>query len=402
MKQRIALVTHCFESGGGVPSMTRYLNEVIQTSGEYDCDIISLSISAHDPLSVLVHSPRSWFSGVRLDRQTHAGIPFTRVGAFAGDLEFQRYTPRRVLTKLLESYDLVQFVVGAPQWVCAARETQKPILLWTATTLRADRASQINVAKPFRRAWLRAMTWICEKYERRGLQLASDCLALSDYTLDSMRRWLPCENASVAIPGINLNSFFPDANAEKRDFVCVCRLEDPRKNILLLCKAYKDLYDLNNEISNLLLVGPGPSPAVKCYIRDSGLGAKIQVVGAKKGAELRQFYQRAYCFVLSSDEEGLGIVLQEAMACGCPVISTACGGPETIVKDGYNGMLVPTGDAQSLTRAMNRLWRDTTMRNQMAENALNYARANFSMEATGKVFLDLFRAHLAPKADTGP
>jgi len=59
----------------------------------------------------------------------------------------------------------------------------------------------------------------------------------------------------------------------------------------------------------------------------------------------------ADCFVLSSHQETFGVVLIEALACGTPVISTRCGGPEDIVNE-KNGLLVPLGDITSLGEAM--------------------------------------------------
>jgi glycosyltransferase involved in cell wall biosynthesis len=59
-------------------------------------------------------------------------------------------------------------------------------------------------------------------------------------------------------------------------------------------------------------------------------------------------YQEAKCFVLPSYEEGFGMVILEAMACGIPVVSTRCGGPNDIVLDGENGYLVDIGDVNAM------------------------------------------------------
>ncbi|MCQ2011623.1 glycosyltransferase [Sporolactobacillus sp. STSJ-5] len=56
----------------------------------------------------------------------------------------------------------------------------------------------------------------------------------------------------------------------------------------------------------------------------------------------------ASALVLSSDYEGFGLVVVEALARGVPVISTACGGPNEMIKDGINGWLFPCGDSQKL------------------------------------------------------
>lgn len=65
------------------------------------------------------------------------------------------------------------------------------------------------------------------------------------------------------------------------------------------------------------------------------------------------YMSRAAVFVLSSAWEGFGNVLVEAMACGCPVVSTDCpGGPAEILENGRYGSLVPVGDAESMAKSI--------------------------------------------------
>ena len=119
MTLRVALVTHDYQLGGGVSTMTNFLYRVLRESGRFEPEIISLAHSASDSASVRLRSPATWRQGIQLLRGKCDGIPFVHFGAWFSELEFQRYRPRANLTEMLNGYDLVQFVVGAPPWMWA-------------------------------------------------------------------------------------------------------------------------------------------------------------------------------------------------------------------------------------------------------------------------------------------
>jgi glycosyltransferase involved in cell wall biosynthesis len=82
-----------------------------------------------------------------------------------------------------------------------------------------------------------------------------------------------------------------------------------------------------------------------------GVAGKVRLPGFR--ADPRPFYARASVFVLSSDHEGFGNVLVEALEAGVQVVSTDCPfGPREILADGKYGRLVPCGDASALAIAL--------------------------------------------------
>lgn len=166
-------------------------------------------------------------------------------------------------------------------------------------------------------------------------------------------------------------------------FVCVARF-DPQKNHRLLVEAFTQLDDLP---CRLLLVGQGPGmAAIAQLVQDHGQAARIQLLGFQKAIPV---LKQSDCFVLSSDFEGLGNVILEALACSLPVVSTDClSGPREILAPDTDyttqnldhieiapyGILTPVGNAALLAQAMRRMMADDQLRADYAGRALDRAR----------------------------
>ena len=79
-------------------------------------------------------------------------------------------------------------------------------------------------------------------------------------------------------------------------------------------------------------------------------------------------------FVLPAWWEGFGNVLVQAAAMGVPVISTTGTGSRDAVQDGYNGLLVPPKSVPELVEAMDKLYSDKALREEMGRNGLEWAK----------------------------
>ena len=394
MKKRVALITHEISGAGGLPTMVSFLYRLLRESGRYEPELISLATSAADTASLQLKSPSTWIREPRLEQVPWRELTFTHAGVWGSELEFQRYRPRRKLTELLQDFDLLQFVVGSPPWLCIAEGIDLPKLLWTATTTRADRASQIRNGSLARRAWSSLMIPLTEQSEKRGLQAAQKVFALSEYTRAAVESIIGPGKVTLAPCGVDTQRFRPAETPQNSYIICVARFSDPRKNIRLLLEAYAALIYAIPNAPDLYLIGDPPTVASQSYLQTLGIAERVRLLGPKHGEELAELYRNAAFFVLSSDEEGLAIVLLEAMASGLAVISTDCGGPSTAITQGKTGLLTPVGDAAALAAAMQELVLDSSLRERFGKEGRRTAEERFSLGATGQVFLNAYDAAL--------
>ena len=104
--------------------------------------------------------------------------------------------------------------------------------------------------------------------------------------------------------------------------------------------------------ARLMILGEGEErPQLEALIKELGMQEDVALPGFVDNPYAHM--ARAAVFVLSSAWEGLPNVLIQAMACGCPVVSTDCpSGPAEILENGKYGPLVPVGDADKLAEAI--------------------------------------------------
>jgi len=99
-----------------------------------------------------------------------------------------------------------------------------------------------------------------------------------------------------------------------------------------------------------------------------------------------------HAFVFPTLLEGMPLVICEAMACGLPIIATA-NGPDELVRDGVDGFLVPERDPEAIAERLELLYRDSTLRQQMAFNARERA-LQFSWRRFCERFVELLDSEL--------
>ena len=186
---------------------------------------------------------------------------------------------------------------------------------------------------------------------------------------------------------MNMGGHFSDVSAHR--VIAVGRL-DYQKGFDRLIQAWK-LIQERDEFKDwhLDIFGQGEwHDMLQKMISDFGLEqtARINRPTNRIGNE----YAHSSLIVMTSNYEGFGMVLVEAMACGVPAIAFDCKcGPKDIIRHGENGLLVANGDIQGLAGAMMKLMGDDALRQRMAGHAKAVVDA-YSEEAVMDKWIRLF------------
>jgi glycosyltransferase involved in cell wall biosynthesis len=153
----------------------------------------------------------------------------------------------------------------------------------------------------------------------------------------------------------------------------------PEKGIQELLEACRGL--------NLVVAGDGP-------LRD----LVPEALGFLSTLELADRYRRAAVVVCPSRREGFGIVCAEAMAHGKPVVATAVGGLQELVRHARTGFLVEPGNPAALRVAIKLLLADPALRRRLGENARADVAERFAWPAVTQATVEAYRAALGLEA----
>lgn len=166
---------------------------------------------------------------------------------------------------------------------------------------------------------------------------------------------MPAEKITVAPMGVNMDRFHasPAVQRSRHELLFVGRLVE-KKGLRHLLDALPLIIEKHPQTS-LSIVGFGPELAErKQQAEKLGLGNRVHFVGACPQADLPTYYRRAAMLVApfvqagSGDREGLGLVSVEALACGCPVVTTRIDAVKEVFAGQWPPYLAESADAASL------------------------------------------------------
>jgi len=256
------------------------------------------------------------------------------------------------------------------------------------------------------------------KLDYKGVKKAARIIAVSQATKKDLIYYLgiPEERISVIYEGIDHTVFNPLAHPNKfgYPYILFVGSEHPRKNLPTLLRAFKRL-DGQPQFKNLKLVKVGKAGGQEANFREQtmevinslNLNSKVvftEVISVEDlrayycGAQcfvlpsmyegLRAYYCGAQCFVLPSMYEGFSFPPLEAMACGCPVITSDCSSLPEVVDEA--AIKIPPQDVEGLATALEKVLTDQELKKSLRDKGIKRA-AKFSWEQTAKETLEVYQ-----------
>lgn len=229
--------------------------------------------------------------------------------------------------------------------------------------------------------------------EREEAEYAqADCITVpSTFALQSfVNQGVAPEKMRLLPYGVNLSRFTPCDEPDTTRFdVLFVGAMTLQKGVPYLLQAFKAI----RHPGKCLTFAGAFSPQVIERMRAQGLWSDaIRVLGHVPQPDLKRWMSKSHALVLPSVQEGLAMVMAQAMACACPVIATENTGARDLFDDGHEGFVVPIRDAQALAERLQRLADEPDLRARMGANALERVKRMGGWRDYGQRALSTYQA----------
>lgn len=192
------------------------------------------------------------------------------------------------------------------------------------------------------------------------------------------------------------NRFVPPLSPISRGgLLFVGRLAE-KKGINVLLEAMARLKEMPN-LSLHVVGGGSEEAALKQQCARLGLQKLVDFVGPVSNRDLPLWYQRHAVLVFPSvvtaygDQEGLGLVPAEALACGCAVVASDLPAVRDVIRDDETGLLVPSGDPLMLAEALQTMLENRTLAERLAARGCAHVQERFDWDVIAARYWVLFQ-----------
>ena len=227
--------------------------------------------------------------------------------------------------------------------------------------------------------------------DRRGIREATHVICVSEATKKDLMQHLAVAEAKITViyNGIDHSVFKPSPVNDGRfsaPYVLYVGSERPRKNLVCLLRAFAAIKDRGPRFASLRLLKVGSAgrsdgfrTATLEEARRLGIDDDIDFVDNVSDQDLAVIYSNAIALVYPSLYEGFGLPVVEAMACGCPVVTSNISSLPEVA--GSAALLVDPNDPAGFAEALHSVILDRDLRTRLRGDGLRRAR-DFSWDNT--------------------
>ena len=217
----------------------------------------------------------------------------------------------------------------------------------------------------------------------------------SDFVKGSfLSQGVPAHKLQVIPYGANGEHFYPAGSPAPQTFrVLFAGNLSLTKGVRYLLEAFRSFAHPRKELVIAGTIADDVRPILRQF---SDVAANF--LGPVPHLDLRRLYSASHVLVLPSVCEGFGMVMAEALACGCPVIASTNTGAANLFAQGREGFIVPIRDSAAICNCFTRLADEPNTRHRMSAAAVERIRALNGWRSYGDAYADMLLAAKPPRA----
>ncbi len=366
-KPKIAILSLDPRIGGGIRSSVEALYFFLENSG-YCPTIFFLDFSASSCMS---------FSKLKLTSTnsafTYQNMHCYGIGGRFAFWEPWHYSKTKAAWQVISDYDLIFVSSGTPFAAHPAVLWNKKFILWVATPFWADRETRILQGSVKEKLLGYLSKSFLDSIEKEILEKASVVLPMSQYAQEQFES-ITKSSSKIQVCGYPINAKTDiKKDFSKKIILAVGRFTDPRKNINMLLKIW-DMVKKKVPDTTLLILGSLSEENKQTITKDS----RAFFVESPSNEVKNFWYEQASLLLITSTQEGLGIVGLEALSYATPVVSTDCFGVKDFVLENETGFLCPQNNHTEMASIVEKCLNSTDLLKRLSQNGQNLITSKFS------------------------
>tara|TARA_Y100001960_G_scaffold332384_1_gene432682 strand:- start:1299 stop:2486 length:1188 start_codon:yes stop_codon:yes gene_type:complete len=317
----------------------------------------------------------------KTNSETYSKLQTIDVECKIPQLEQNLTADSHIWRKLIKNYDRHIAIGGTVLVANPLAASGIRHMVWCAADLEGDRKFRQDTM-PWWRRWLdkKIVHPALVRQQQHVVSANNKIFTVSHNTAERILALQPTREADIKVLPIPADTefFIPPVNrVDSFKLGFAGRLDDPRKNADLMFAMFAKI--LATGTNATLSITGDPTPTLLTLAANHGVEGNISFEGFLSPNALRRFYQSLDVFVICSFQEGLAISGLEAMACGVPVVSTKCGGPEDYIRHSRNGILCQF-DPDQIAKALTEILHDNNLKHQLGKSARQTVENEYSFQ----------------------